>query len=122
MLLGRLCVQAFSAFFVWACCSTLSERPLTRRFLSGLTFCLAVLLSVSYLWRLTPVTAAQTETGKWIYGFLIGIVAILVRVVNPAFPEGVMLAILLMNVCAPLIDHIVIRQNVKRRLSRVKNK
>ena len=69
-----------------------------------------------------PVTAAQTETGKWIYGFLIGIVAILVRVVNPAFPEGVMLAILLMNVCAPLIDHIVIRQNVKRRLSRVKNK
>lgn len=69
-----------------------------------------------------PVTAAQTETGKWIYGFLIGVVAILVRVVNPAFPEGVMLAILLMNVCAPLIDHIVIRQNVKRRLSRVKNK
>ena len=69
-----------------------------------------------------PVTEAQTETGKWIYGFLIGIVAILVRVVNPAFPEGVMLAILLMNVCAPLIDHIVIRQNVKRRLSRVKNK
>jgi len=67
-----------------------------------------------------PVTAAQTETGKWIYGFLIGIVAILVRVVNPAFPEGVMLAILLMNVCAPLIDHIVIRQNVKRRLNRVK--
>ncbi|MCR5454294.1 MAG: NADH:ubiquinone reductase (Na(+)-transporting) subunit B [Bacteroidales bacterium] len=69
-----------------------------------------------------PVTAAQTETGKWIYGFLIGIVAILVRVVNPAFPEGVMLAILLMNVCAPLIDHIVVRQNVKRRLSRVKTK
>lgn len=67
-----------------------------------------------------PVTAAQTETGKWIYGFLIGVVAILVRVVNPAFPEGVMLAILLMNVCAPLIDHIVVRQNVKRRLNRAK--
>ncbi|MBQ1697608.1 MAG: RnfABCDGE type electron transport complex subunit D, partial [Bacteroidales bacterium] len=67
-----------------------------------------------------PVTAAQTETGKWIYGFLIGVVAILVRVVNPAFPEGVMLAILLMNVCAPLIDHIVVRQNVKRRLDRAK--
>ena len=67
-----------------------------------------------------PVTAAQTEAGKWIYGFLIGVIAILVRVVNPAFPEGVMLAILLMNVCAPLIDHIVIRQNVKRRLNRVK--
>lgn len=69
-----------------------------------------------------PVTAAQTETGKWIYGFLIGVVAILVRVVNPVFPEGVMLAILLMNVCAPLIDHIVVRQNVKRRLNRVKTK
>ena len=67
-----------------------------------------------------PVTAAQTETGKWIYGFLIGVVAILVRVVNPAFPEGVMLAILLMNVCAPLIDHIVVRQNVNRRLNRAK--
>ena len=67
-----------------------------------------------------PVTAAQTEAGKWIYGFLIGVIAILVRVVNPAFPEGVMLAILLMNVCAPLIDHIIIRQNVKRRLNRVK--
>ena len=67
-----------------------------------------------------PVTAAQTEAGKWIYGFLIGVIAILVRVVNPAFPEGVMLAILLMNICAPLIDHIIIRQNVKRRLNRVK--
>lgn len=67
-----------------------------------------------------PVTAAQTEAGKWIYGFLIGIMAILVRVVNPAFPEGVMLAILFGNVCAPLIDHLVIRQNVKRRLNRVK--
>lgn len=69
-----------------------------------------------------PVTAAQTECGKWVYGFLIGVVAILVRVVNPAFPEGVMLAILLMNVCAPLIDHCVIRANVKRRLNRAKVK
>jgi len=67
-----------------------------------------------------PVTAAQTEAGKWIYGFLIGVVAILVRVVNPAFPEGVMMAILLMNVTAPIIDHIVVRQNVKRRLNRAK--
>jgi len=69
-----------------------------------------------------PVTAAQTETGKWVYGFLIGVVAILVRVVNPAFPEGVMLAILLMNVCAPLIDHCVIQANIRRRLNRVKTK
>ncbi len=67
-----------------------------------------------------PVTAAQTEKGKWIYGFLAGFIAILVRVVNPAYPEGVMLAILLMNVFAPLIDHYVVAGNIKRRLKRAK--
>ncbi len=67
-----------------------------------------------------PVTAAQTSKGKWIYGFLIGFLAILIRVLNPAYPEGVMLAILLMNVFAPLIDHYVVESNIKRRLSRVK--
>ncbi|MDD4644681.1 MAG: NADH:ubiquinone reductase (Na(+)-transporting) subunit B [Bacteroidales bacterium] len=66
-----------------------------------------------------PVTGAQTETGKWIYGFLIGLMAILIRVVNPAYPEGVMLAILLMNVFAPLIDHLVVQSNVNRRLKRM---
>lgn len=65
-----------------------------------------------------PVTAAQTNTGKWIYGFLIGAMAILIRVVNPAYPEGMMLAILFMNVMAPLIDHYVVQANVKRRLKR----
>jgi Na+-transporting NADH:ubiquinone oxidoreductase subunit B len=67
-----------------------------------------------------PVTAAQTETGKWIYGFLAGFLSIMVRVVNGAFPEGVMLAILLMNVFAPLIDHYVIQVNIKKRLRRIK--
>lgn len=67
-----------------------------------------------------PVSAAQTERGKWIYGFLTGFIAILVRVLNPAYPEGVMLAILLMNVMAPLIDHYVVRANVKKRLKRLK--
>jgi len=67
-----------------------------------------------------PVTAAQTEKGKWIYGFLIGIMAILIRVLNPAYPEGVMLAILLMNVFSPLIDHYVVEGNIKRRLKRAK--
>jgi Na+-transporting NADH:ubiquinone oxidoreductase subunit B len=67
-----------------------------------------------------PVTAAQTETGKWIYGFLTGLMAILIRVLNPAYPEGVMLAILLMNVFAPLIDHYVVEANIKRRLKRAK--
>lgn len=67
-----------------------------------------------------PVSAAQTEKGKWIYGFLIGVAAILIRVVNPAFPEGMMLAILLMNTFAPLIDHYIIQGNIKRRLKRAK--
>ncbi|HAM09312.1 MAG: NADH:ubiquinone reductase (Na(+)-transporting) subunit B [Bacteroidetes bacterium GWE2_41_25] len=65
-----------------------------------------------------PVSGAQTETGKWIYGFLIGILSILIRVLNPAYPEGVMLAILLMNVFAPLIDYYVVRSSIKRRLKR----
>jgi Na+-transporting NADH:ubiquinone oxidoreductase subunit B len=67
-----------------------------------------------------PVSAAQTERGKWIYGFLIGVLAIMIRVLNPAYPEGVMLAILLMNVFAPLIDHYVIAANIKKRLRRAK--
>ncbi len=69
-----------------------------------------------------PVTAAQTEKGKFIYGFLTGLLAILIRVLNPAYPEGVMMAILLMNVFAPLIDHYVIEANIKKRLSRAEDK
>lgn len=69
-----------------------------------------------------PVTAAQTNKGKYIYGFLIGIMAVIIRVVNPAYPEGMMLAILLMNVFAPLIDHYVVEANIKKRLKRIKIK
>jgi Na+-transporting NADH:ubiquinone oxidoreductase subunit B len=65
-----------------------------------------------------PVSAAQTVRGKWIYGILVGILCILIRVFNPAYPEGVMLAILLMNVFAPTIDHYVVQANVNRRLKR----
>ncbi|MGQ1946245.1 NADH:ubiquinone reductase (Na(+)-transporting) subunit B [Geofilum sp. OHC36d9] len=65
-----------------------------------------------------PVSASRTETGKWIYGFLIGVFAILIRVFNPAYPEGMMLAILLMNTFAPLIDYFVVGANIKRRLKR----
>lgn len=65
-----------------------------------------------------PVTAAQTEAGKWFYGALIGIMTVLIRVFNPAYPEGIMLAILLMNVFAPLIDYFVVNANKKRRLKR----
>lgn len=69
-----------------------------------------------------PVTASQTNKGKWIYGFLIGFLSIMIRVFNPAYPEGVMLAIILMNVFAPTIDHYVVQGNVKRRLKRLKAK
>ncbi|MDA9335517.1 NADH:ubiquinone reductase (Na(+)-transporting) subunit B [Flavobacteriaceae bacterium] len=69
-----------------------------------------------------PVTAAQTNKGKWIYGFLIGFISIMIRVFNPAYPEGVFLAILLMNVFAPTIDHYVVQGNVKKRLNRLKVK
>ncbi len=65
-----------------------------------------------------PVSAAQTETGKWIYGILIGVLTVLIRVLNPAYPEGIMLAILFMNVFAPLIDYYVVNANKKRRLQR----
>lgn len=65
-----------------------------------------------------PVTAAQTEAGKWVYGLLIGILTVLIRVFNPAYPEGIMLAILFMNVMASLIDYVVVNANKKRRLKR----
>ncbi|KOY51067.1 NADH:ubiquinone reductase (Na(+)-transporting) subunit B [Polaribacter dokdonensis] len=69
-----------------------------------------------------PVTGSQTNKGKWIYGFLIGFISIMIRVFNPAYPEGVFLAILLMNVFAPTIDHYVVQGNVKKRLNRAKVK
>ena len=69
-----------------------------------------------------PVTASQTNKGKWIYGFLIGFISIMIRVFNPAYPEGVFLAILLMNVFAPTIDHYVVQGNVKKRLKRAQVK
>ncbi len=65
-----------------------------------------------------PVSASMTETGRWFYGVLIGFVTVLIRVINPAFPEGVMLAILFGNVFAPVIDHVVLQANIKRRLAR----
>lgn len=65
-----------------------------------------------------PVSAAMTETGRWFYGALIGFMTVLIRVINPAFPEGVMLAILFGNVFAPVIDHVVLQANIKRRIAR----
>ena len=68
-----------------------------------------------------PVTSAQTNTGKWIYGFMVGALAILIRVVNPAYPEGMMLSILFMNALAPLIDYFVVERNIARRKKLIKN-
>ena len=66
-----------------------------------------------------PVTASNTNRGKWIYGFFIGVVGLVVRVLNPAYPEGWMLAILFMNSFAPLIDYFIVQSNIKKRTSRV---
>lgn len=66
-----------------------------------------------------PVTSARTECGKYIYGFLIGVMAIVIRVLNPGYPEGMMLAILLMNIFAPLIDYCVVQSNISKREKRV---
>lgn len=68
-----------------------------------------------------PVTSARTETGKWIYGFIVGALAMTLRVLNPAYPEGMMLSILLMNIFAKLIDYYVVQHNIKKRLKRVNN-
>ncbi|MGQ9845993.1 MAG: NADH:ubiquinone reductase (Na(+)-transporting) subunit B [Bacteroidales bacterium] len=87
--------------------------PLTHLLMGGFMFG-AVFMATD------PVTAAQTNTGKYIFGFLVGTFAILIRVLNPAYPEGMMLAILLMNAFAPLIDHYVIQANIKRRMKRIK--
>ena len=65
-----------------------------------------------------PVSASMTETGKWFYGALIGFLTILIRLINPAYPEGIMLAILFGNVMSPLIDYFVVQSNVKRRMAR----
>ena len=69
-----------------------------------------------------PVSSSATNPGRWIYGFLIGVLVVLIRIVNPAYPEGVMLAILFMNIFAPLIDHFVVAKNIKRRLARASAK
>ena len=90
-----------------------SLSPIDQICLGGFAFA-AVFMATD------PVTGARTETGKYIYGFLIGVVAILIRVYNSGYPEGAMLAVLLMNAFAPLIDYFVVQSNIKRRLKRAK--
>jgi len=91
----------------------LQMAPLHQLMLGGFMFGVVFMAT-------DPVTASQTNTGKIIYGLFIGMMALLIRVVNPAYPEGVMLAILLGNVFAPLIDYAVVSANIKKRLKRLK--
>ena len=91
----------------------MSVSPWDQIFAGGFMFGLVYMAT-------DPVSGTQTEVGKIIYGFFIGLFAIMIRVFNPAYPEGVMLAILFMNVMAPLIDHYVIQGNIKERLKRAK--
>ena len=89
-------------------------NPLNHMLMGGFAFG-AVFMATD------PVTSCRTETGKYIFGFLIGVFAILIRVLNPGYPEGMMLAILLMNSFAPLIDYMVVEANINRRIKRRKN-
>lgn len=103
-------VMAF-LFSIWGA-NPLMDFGMLHLLVGGLAFGIVFMAT-------DPVSAAQTNKGKWIYGFLIGFFSILIRVFNPAYPEGVMLAILLMNVFAPTIDHYVVEGNINRRKKRV---
>ena len=98
-------------FNLWGANSLMSFEWYNQLLVGGFAFGIVFMAT-------DPVSAAQTTKGKWIYGFLVGVFCILIRVFNPAYPEGVMLAILLMNVFAPLIDHYVIETNVSMRRKR----
>ena len=98
-------------FNLWGLNELMSFSWINHLFVGGLAFGIIFMAT-------DPVSAAQTVKGKWIYGILVGVFCILIRVFNPAYPEGVMLAILLMNVFAPTIDHYVVEKNINRRKKR----
>ena len=93
--------------------AAMQMTPLMHLLYGGLAFGIVFMAT-------DPVTSARTETGKWIYGFFVGVMCVFIRVLNPGYPEGMMLAILLMNVFAPLIDYFVVNANIKRRARRLK--
>ena len=101
-----------SIFKLWGANPFMELNPIHQLCIGGFMFAIVFMAT-------DPVSAAQTNTGKLIYGFLCGFLGIMIRVFNPAYPEGIMLAILFMNVMAPLIDHYVVEASVKRRMSRV---
>lgn len=99
-------------FYLWGANPYMTLLPWYHLIIGGFAFGTVFMAT-------DPVTAAQTHTGKLIYGFLIGVFTILIRVLNPAYPEGMMLAILLMNVFAPLIDHTIVHHHIRKRMKRV---
>ena len=101
-------------FNLWAANELMSFSWINHLVVGGFAFGIVFMAT-------DPVSASQTNQGKWIYGILVGIFCIMIRVFNPAYPEGVMLAILLMNVFAPTIDHYVINGNIKKRKKRWKS-
>tara|TARA_Y100001954_G_scaffold138557_1_gene147682 strand:- start:731 stop:1900 length:1170 start_codon:yes stop_codon:yes gene_type:complete len=101
-------------FNLWNANGFMGLNPFHQLFIGGFMFGIVFMAT-------DPVSAAQTNKGKYIYGFLCGFLAIMIRVFNPAYPEGIMLAVLFMNVMAPMIDHYVIQSSVKRRLNRIKD-
>jgi Na+-transporting NADH:ubiquinone oxidoreductase subunit B len=88
----------------------LALNPVYHLVMGGAAFGLAYMAT-------DPVSSPDMESARWLYGFLIGVLTVLIRVFNPAFPEGVMLAILFMNVFAPLLDHFIIKARLKRRMA-----
>ena len=102
-----------SIFYFWNANGFMSLNPIHQLCIGGFMFAIVFMAT-------DPVSAAQTNTGKIIYGFLCGFLGIMIRVFNPAYPEGIMLAILFMNVMAPLIDHYVVEASIKRRMNRIK--
>jgi Na+-transporting NADH:ubiquinone oxidoreductase subunit B len=114
----RVIVSFFAGGFVmaylfnlWGANDFMAADPMHQLMMGGFFFGMVFMAT-------DPVTAAQTNTGKWIYGFFGGFFSIMVRIFNPAYPEGVMMAILFMNVMAPFIDHYVVQSNIKRRMKR----
>jgi Na+-transporting NADH:ubiquinone oxidoreductase subunit B len=108
-LLGGLSMSLL--FNLWGANEFMRVDPLLQICMGGFVFGMVFMAT-------DPVSAAQTNLGKWIYGFLAGLLGVMIRVFNPAYPEGVMMGILFMNVMAPLIDHYVIEANINRRLKR----
>lgn len=113
MFVGGLAMGAIFNAFAPADNYFMQLNPLHQLMLGGFMFGMVFMAT-------DPVSAAQTNTGKWIYGFFAGFFGIMIRVFNPAYPEGIMMAILFMNVMAPLIDHYVVQANVNRRMKRLK--